>query len=519
MSSKNKGLPRRPTREAVNASAAQPHDPAGAVALAWVHRNEVQYSFFHSMMQLVGYDHEHEARIWRGGFVAERGATGDMAQDRSRGVQDFLRDERAEWLCWIDTDMGFEPDAIDRLVASADPVERPVMGALCFAQREQEPDGVGGFRPVAWPVIMDWDVYEGRGGWNVRWDYPRNAVTQCHGIGSAFVLIHRSVFERVRDRYIELSGDPDWADWYRRLINPTTKELIGEDLSFCYRLMTAEIPVHVNTGVQTTHFKPIWLQEQDYWRQRALAPAPETATNLPRSEWKVPRFAVVPTRNRPEQLKALVESLAPQVNEIVVLDNASDPPVAGAELQSVAGEATVTVLRDEEQPPNLSRFWNVLFDYTTKAALQPREGAAALNQPRWDVAVFNDDAIVPAGWFDVCSTVLRGHPTAAVAHTGTSPVHRHELLTEYPYPREKRMCPWAFVVRGELGLRADEQFRWWFGDDDFCRSAIDAGGVLAAPGPLVINAHAVQATAQSPVLAELAEKDRVAFEAKWAGKL
>ena len=170
------------------------------------------------------------------------------------------------------------------------------------------------------------------------------------------------------------------------------------------------------------------------------------------------------------------------------------------------------VIRDEEQPPNLSRFWNVLFDYC-------RQAAAFREADRYDVAVFNDDAIVPAGWFDVCSTVLRGHPTAAVAHTGTSPVHRHELLEQYPYPREKRMCPWAFVVRGELGLRADEQLAWWFGDDDFCRQAIDAGGVLAAPGPLVINAHAVQATAESPVLADLAEKDRVAFEAKWAGKL
>jgi hypothetical protein len=113
--------------------------------------------------------------------------------------------------------------------------------------------------------------------------------------------------------------------------------------------------------------------------------------------------------------------------------------------------------------------------------------------------------------------VLRGHGSAAVAHTGTVPVHRHELLDAYPFPREKRMCPWAFVVKGELGLRADEQFAWWFGEDDFSRAAIDAGGVIAVPGPMVINAHAVESTAQSPVLTELAEKDRAAFVAKWGG--
>jgi hypothetical protein len=464
----------------------------------------VQYSWFHSVLQLLGYDSEHEGRVWRGGFLAERGATGNLSEDRSRAVADFLKEDRAEWLLWVDTDMGFEPDAVDRLVASADPVERPVMGGLTFAQREDEGDGVGGFRPVAWPVLMDWTVVDGRGGFSVRWDYPRNTVTQCHGIGSAFVLIHRSVFERVQAKYAAATKNPEWADWYRRIANPTTGELVGEDLSFCMRLMSAEIPVHVNTSVQTTHFKPIWLQEQDYWRQRALAPEPEPVENLPAEKREVLRFAVVPTHNRPERLAALVASLAPQCDHIVVLDNASDPAVSYDDIRSAT--ATVTIVQEAEQPPNLSRFWNVLFDLCAK-------GAATLDAERWDVAVFNDDAIVPAGWFDVCSTVLRGHPTAAVAHTGTQPVHRHELVNEYPYPREKRMCPWAFVVKGELGLRADESMRWWFFDDDFNRQAIDAGGVLAAPGPLVINAHAVQSTKGE--LAEQAEKDRLTFEAKW----
>lgn len=500
------------------------------VAVAFVHQSQVEYSFMHSFLQLLGYDAQNHGRVWAGDILAERGSTGDLAASRNRGVTDFLSGS-ADWLLWVDTDMGFEANAIDRLVEAADPVERPVMGGLCFAQREDENDGVGGFRPVAWPVLMDWTVHEGRGGWQVRWDYPRDAVTRCHGVGSAFVLIHRLVFEKIRDVYEDLQrangmrrdGDSRWDSWYTRVTNPTTGELVGEDLSFCARLMQCEIPVHVHTGVRTTHRKNIWLQEQDYWRQRALAPAPEKAENLPREKWAVPRFAVVPTHNRPEQLRALVESLAPQCSFIVVLDNASNPPVDETSLLKVAAEheTFVTVLRDPEQPPNLSRFWNVLFDFcqaTAKTFLNEDESGPP-DPLRWDVAVFNDDAIVPAGWYDICSTVLRGHDTAAVAHTGSVPIHRHELLTEYPYPREKRMCPWAFVVKGELGLRADEQFRWWYQDDDFCRAAIDAGGVLAAPGPLVINAYAVKSTAESEVLSEQAEKDRVAFEAKWAGRL
>ena len=485
----------------------QDDDRVGAVAVAYVHRDNVDYSFYHSMIQLLAWDLEHESRVWRGGLIAERGATGNLGEDRSHGVTDFLKEDRAEWLLWVDTDMGFEMDAVDRLVAAADPAERPVMGGLTFGQREDEQDGIGGFRPIAWPVLMDWTFVNERGGFSVRWDYPRNAVTKCHGIGSAFVLIHRSVFERIRDKYAEISGNPEWASWYSRIINPTTGELAGEDLSFCIRLMSLEIPVHVHTGVQTTHRKNIWLQEQDYWRQRALAPPPETAQEIPADKRVAPRYAVVPTHNRPERLLALVASLSRQADHVVILDNASDPPVDAERLAKVALPAVLEVITEPEQPPHLSRYWNVLFDRCAELAKDA-------GQEAWDVGVFNDDAVLPAGWFDVCSTVLRGHETAAVAHTGSVPVHRHELVDAYPYPREMRMCPWAFVVAGEMGLRADESMRWWYFDDDFNRQAIDAGGVLAVPGPLVINAQAVQST--SGVLAEQAQKDRATFEAKWS---
>jgi len=489
-------------------------DEGPSVAVAFVHEDRLDYSFFHSFMQLLGHDAGNAGRIWRGGFIARRGTTGDLAAARNGGVSDFLAGD-AEWLWWVDTDMGFAPDTVDRLLDAADPVERPIVGGMCFAQRENEPDGVGGYRPVAWPTIMDWTFEGERGGWQVRWDYPRDTVTQVHGTGSACILIHRTVFEKIRDVYEDLQreagvrkdNDPRWDSWYTRVSNPTTGELIGEDLSFCARLMRVEIPIYVHTGIQTTHRKNIWLQEQDYWRQRALSPAPEAVEELPREKWAVPRYAVIPTHNRPQRLLALVASLASQVDQIVVLDNASEPEVDYDALARVT--SAIDLIADDEQPPNLSRFWNVLFDYVAGLA-------AHAGHDRWDVAVFNDDAIVPAGWYDICSTVLRGHETAVVAHTGTVPVHRHELVDAYPYPREKRMCPWAFVTRGETGIRADESMRWWYFDDDFNRQAIDAGGVIAAPGPLVINALAVQST--TGVLAEQAMADRETFEKKWADR-
>jgi hypothetical protein len=475
-------------------------DQATAVAVAYVHSTTVTYSFFHSFMQMLGYDAERAGRVWRGGFVAERGGTGDLAHARNIGVRDFLAEPRADWLLWIDTDMGFPADIIDQLFDAADPAERPIMSALTFASREADPDGMGGWRPVAWPVIMDWTFVGERGGFAVRWDYERESVVRCDGIGSACVMVHRSVYERMRDQH-----GPDWIGWYSRVINPSTRELVSEDLSFCMRLMQLDIPVHVNTSAQTTHLKNVWVSEQDYWRQRALSPPPEEPV-MPAVR-TAPRYAVVPTHNRPARLLALVASLGPQVDYVVILDNASEPPADADALQLAAGSTPVTVLSDRQQPPHLSRFWNVLLDACA-------EDAATRGHTAWDVGVFNDDAIVPAGWFDVVSTVLRGHDTAAVAHTGTTPVHRHELHTEPIRDRAKRMCPWAFVTRGELGLRADEAMRWWYFDDDFSRQATAAGGVLAAPGPLVINAAANSSTVGP--LADQADRDRETYMRKWS---
>ena len=129
---------------------------ADAVAVAYVHDgDQVMYSFHHSMLQLLDHDVHNEARIWRGGHISMRAATDGLAAARNTAVKEFLSGN-AQWLWWVGTDMGFGPDVVDRLMEAADPVQRPVVGALCFANREVDNDGMGGRRALAAPVIMHW---------------------------------------------------------------------------------------------------------------------------------------------------------------------------------------------------------------------------------------------------------------------------------------------------------------------------------------------------------------------------
>lgn len=256
----------------------QPVDPANAVAVAYVHSDDVAYSWHHSMTQLMAYDLANAGRVWTGGYVAIRCGTDGLADARNTAVKEFLADSRSQWLFWVDTDMGFAPNTVDRLLEAADHAERPIVGAMCFSQIEREPDGVGGWRCVATPTVMDWAHIGNQAGFAVRWDYPRDTVTRCHGTGSACILIHRSVFETIGDSY--------GPNWYTRTRNPSTGQMISEDLSFCVRANALGLPIHVHTGVQTTHNKRIWLGQDTYWQQRAVNPPPPPVDDEAQSLFK-----------------------------------------------------------------------------------------------------------------------------------------------------------------------------------------------------------------------------------------
>jgi glycosyltransferase involved in cell wall biosynthesis len=237
-------------------------DAAGAVKIAYVCGNEVHYSWHRSLLDLMSYDLAHDQRVMRGGFVAIRYGTDGLGSARNQAVQHFLADDDAEWLWWVDTDMGFAPDTVDRLFEAADPAERPIVGGLCFFNREEASDEMGGYRTNVVPTVYDWVSKDGQMGWSVRWGYPPDSIVRAAGTGSACILIHRSVFEKIE----QASG----RVWYDRVPNTTTGQLIGEDLSFCLRAGALDIPVHVHTGVPTTHFKPMWLSEDHYAQQMLL---------------------------------------------------------------------------------------------------------------------------------------------------------------------------------------------------------------------------------------------------------
>jgi hypothetical protein len=277
-------------------SAEVEENTADAVVVAYIHQRTVESSWFHCMNEMVAWDALHDQRVMRGGYISMTAETDGLSRARNRVVEIFLEENRADWLFWIDTDMGFAPNTIDQLMESADSVECPIVGALAFTWRQERPDGMGGWRHRATPTIFDWGQDGTQEGHMVRWDYHRDAVQQCSATGSACVLIHRSVLEKVAEKYGE--------HWYDRFYNKTMDRLTSEDISFCMRAASVGCTTWVDSSVKTTHAKTVYVSETDHFSQRALAqlmPVVPEATE---------RTAIlVPALKRPQNAVPFMDSL------------------------------------------------------------------------------------------------------------------------------------------------------------------------------------------------------------------
>lgn len=428
--------------------------PADAVTVGYIHSNDVAYSWHRSLVELIGYDLANHQRVLRGGWIGVKTGTGGIVEGRNEVVAKFLSDDTADWLLWIDTDMGFPADAADALLEAADPVDRPIVGGLCFASKEVGPDGLGGAYTAPRPTIFDFVTVDGKSGFKGRTTYPVNDVVQCAGTGAACILIHRSVLERIRDRFGET--------WYNRLAGHDGAP-IGEDLSFCMRAGMLNIPIFVDTSVKTSHAKTTWVQEQDYWRHVTAPPATD------------PVAVIVPAM-RPECAAPFMQSLRASTGLAAVYAVCHYQDDVLAETWRAAGAEHVITTGVE-----------------TTFAAKANAGYAFTSEP-WLFLVGEDVRFHP-GWLD--------HAQATAAHQQAAVVGTNDLATERVV--DGRHATHLLISRAyaaEVGASWDgpgtiahDGYRHWFVDDEIVTAAKSRGVWAMALASVVEHLHPIAGTA------------------------
>lgn len=200
-----------------------------------------------------------------GQFIRKQAGTMGVAAARNEIVRYFL-DQDAEWLFMVDSDMGFAPDTVDRLIASAIEHGIQIIGGLCFAQKTDPDVPVGEFnaqrfriQPTLYQYVEVRDT--GERGFRSITKYQRDAFQLVAATGAACVLVHR-------DALLTIGPEP-----FMPITDSTgggngTPRTFSEDLSFCIRASAAGLSIGVDTSIKTTHYKGgIYLDEATFAMQ------------------------------------------------------------------------------------------------------------------------------------------------------------------------------------------------------------------------------------------------------------
>lgn len=426
-----------------------------SVAIGYVHPTDTVGADFHSsLVKLLVKDAGGPRRV-RCHLHLASGA--NITSSRNQLVRGFLDlRPKVDWLLWLDADMSFEDDLVERLLTSAHPKDRPIVGGLCFALDRGE-----GSKQEIVPTIYTFDTSQAEP-IMLRWGaYPKEKQVLVAATGCACILVHRSVFEDL---------EPKWPapwHWYQEAI--VGGEPMGEDVMFCLRAGQAGFPLYVDTRVKTGHTKPFILNEQLYMKQfNDGEPQCYDAQDIN-------TYVIIPVKNRRDLTKSILTQLKKQggYTEILVYDNGStDGTVTYLERQDVASSF-------DAKGAGIYNIWNE----GVKQAQRLAEGYPC------NIAILNNDLMLGNSFLERMAHALRSGPTSLVAVSGnydgrTGPT---EVLPTTGTFKNGGLAGFAFMVKGEaMGTTVpyfDEHYTWYFGDDDFVHSIEQAGGTVGIATP------------------------------------
>lgn len=215
-------------------------------------------------------------------------------------------------------------------------------------------------------------------------------------------------------------------------------------------------------------------------------------------------FAVIPTYNRPKELMALINQLRYQdvsPERILVIDNSD----------RIKFVDPLTCYKFDRDPaPHIYTMWN---DGLAWAYRDSHLGDGEYLDHC--VAILNDDIIIPNNFVDRMTEVMTNfQPTIAFPNQSGQ---RVSLFNKQPgtVDLSHRTAGYCFVVNGNSGIRLDEDFKWWYGDDDLdWRARSDYSGTYLVQDVTVQHLYPNQSTNASPERSVQARIDRQTFVKK-----
>jgi len=183
---------------------------------------------------------------------------------------------------------------------------------------------------------------------------------------------------------------------------------------------------------------------------------------------------VIPTAgHRDHLLDAILEAAGLPADHVVITTNSPG-----------YSRGDCTLVRDHG-PLNIHRWWNLGIDVLERLGLRY-------------ATVLNDDVTITPDSLPAMRRALRT-TGATLAHPGPA----------------GSLAGHAWTLDLTHGIRPDQTYRWWYGDDQLHHDAKHHGhGAIAIPELVIPNTHHAESTWASPELQALAEQDRQTWDSR-----
>ena len=161
-----------------------------------------------------------------------------LVYDARNQLAKYVRDRGCfDYVLWLDSDMTFEPDLLDRLLEDIE--GRQAVSGLCFGRRPP-------FRPCIFKRLeveqKGQMIHPHADNW---YDYPRDQLFEVEACGFACLLMRVDVLEAMG-----IYGVPFF---------PIAG--MGEDLTFCWRARKLDIKFHCDSRLKIGHIMRISVDE------------------------------------------------------------------------------------------------------------------------------------------------------------------------------------------------------------------------------------------------------------------
>ena len=214
-----------------------------SVAIAWCDNGMVDGKFMQGVTDV----------ILKSGLTFEstyRSQGNQIARQRETVINYWYEKNKADWLLWVDSDVVISPEKFKLLWDNKDAIERPLLTGVYFTTDTPE-------EPLMIPLPTLYEFADDGETVGIRRIHPmpKNKFLQVGAAGMGFVLMHRSVVERIIN---EVPNMPIFTEI------GTSKSFMGEDIYFFALCNKAGIPVWCHTGATVPHMKRFSFDEHYY---------------------------------------------------------------------------------------------------------------------------------------------------------------------------------------------------------------------------------------------------------------